>query len=74
MCRVSAILSTLELAAGRAGWSVDHDFGGKQQTPEEEEGGLPNCHSLGVDMGRPQIGSRSGPEGALQVTTPVVLA
>jgi len=64
MRRVTAILSTLRLTADRAGWSADHDFGRQQQTPEEEEGGLPSCHLTGVDMRRPQAGSRRGPEGA----------
>jgi len=64
----------LGLTADRTRWSADHNFGCKQQTPGEEEGGLPSCHSPGVDMGGPQAGPRRGPEGARQITTPVVLA
>jgi len=74
MRQVTAVLSMLGLLADRARWSADHDTGREQQTPGEEEGSLPSCHPLGVDMGRPQTGSHRSPEGACQITTPVVLA
>jgi len=74
MRRVTAVLSTLELTAGQAGWSADHVFDCQSQTTSKGEGGLPNCHPPGVDTGHPPTGSRRILEGAHQVTTPVVLA
>jgi len=73
MRRVTAVLPTLGLTADWAGWSADHDSGREQQTPGEEKGSLPSSHPSGVDMGRLQTGSRRSPEGARQITTPVVL-
>jgi len=47
---------------------------GNDKPPGEKEGGLPNSHTLGVDMGNPQAGSRRSSEAACQITAPVVLA
>jgi len=38
------------------------------------EGGLPDSHTPGVDMGHPQTGSRRSPKGARKITALVVLA
>jgi len=53
---------------------INNSAGEYEQTPNKEEGSLPSCHPPGIDMGRPQTGSRSSPEGARQITTPLVLA
>jgi len=74
MRRVTAVLSTLELPEDRARWSADHDVGHQQQTASKGEGSLPSCHPPRVDTGHPSTGSHRSPEGAHQVTTPVVLA
>jgi len=74
MRRNTAVLSTLELTADWARWSADHVLGRQPRTTSKGKGGLPSCHPLGVDTGHPPTGSRRSPEGAHQVTTPVVLA
>jgi len=69
-----AVLSTLGLTEDRARWSADHGSSCKWQTPREEEGGLPDSHTPGVDMRHPPTGSHRIPKGARQITAPVVLA
>jgi len=44
MRQVTAVLSTLELTADRAGWSADHVCGRQARTTSKGESSLPNCH------------------------------